>query len=76
MLALRLALIKCHARSAVDPQALQLRADGNDRARLSFTAEWAAAHPRTLYLLEQEVEAWSKSGAYLLALRVSAEDWA
>jgi exopolyphosphatase / guanosine-5'-triphosphate,3'-diphosphate pyrophosphatase len=76
VLALRLAVIKCHARGNVDPNALRLRADGKDRARLSFSAEWAAAHPRTLYLLEQEVEAWSKSGAYGLALKASVEDWA
>ena len=54
----------------------RLSADGKDRARISFSPEWATAHPRTLYLLEQEVEAWSKSGAYALALKASAEDWA
>lgn len=75
VLALRVAVIECHARDAVDPHALHLRADGKDRARVSFSAEWAAAHPRTLYLLEQEVEAWSKSGAYALTLRASAQDW-
>jgi exopolyphosphatase / guanosine-5'-triphosphate,3'-diphosphate pyrophosphatase len=75
VLALRLAVIKCHARGAVDPRALHLRADGKDRARVSFSPEWAATHPRTLYLLEQEAEAWSKSGAYGLTLRASAEDW-
>jgi exopolyphosphatase / guanosine-5'-triphosphate,3'-diphosphate pyrophosphatase len=76
VLALRLAVIKCHARGDVDARALHLRTDGKDRARVSFSAEWAAAHPRTLYLLEQEVEAWGKSGACLLTLRASAEDWA
>lgn len=76
VLALRVAVIKCHARGDVDAHALRLRADGKDRARISFSAEWAATHPRTLYLLEQEVEAWSKSGAYALALKASAEDWA
>ena len=76
VLALRLAVIKCHARSAVDARALRLRGDGKDRARLSFSAEWAATHPRTLYLMEQEVEAWTKSGAYGLALRADVDDWA
>ncbi len=76
VLALRVAVIKCHARGTVDARALRLRGDGKDRARLSFSADWAAAHPRTLYLLQQEVEAWSKSGAYGLTLRESAEDWA
>jgi exopolyphosphatase / guanosine-5'-triphosphate,3'-diphosphate pyrophosphatase len=76
VLALRVAVIKCHARGTVDARALQLRADGKDRARLSFSAEWAAAHPRTLYLLEQEVEAWGKSGVGTLVLRAAEEDWA
>ncbi len=75
VMALRLAVIKCHARGAVDAQALQLRSDGKDRARISFSAEWSATHPRTHYLLQQEVEAWSKSGAYTLALKASVEDW-
>ncbi len=76
VLALRIAVIKCHARGRIDPRALRLRADGKERARLSFTPEWAADHPRTLYLLEQECEAWSKSGALTLRLDASAEDWA
>ncbi len=76
VLALRVAVIKCHARANVDARALRLRADGKDRARISFSAEWAATHPRTLYLLEQEVEAWGKSGAYALALKMATEDWA
>ncbi len=75
VLALRVAVIKCHARGEVDARALNLRSDGKDRSRLSFGAEWAATHPRTLYLLEQEVEAWSKSGAGTLTLRASADDW-
>jgi exopolyphosphatase / guanosine-5'-triphosphate,3'-diphosphate pyrophosphatase len=74
VLALRLAFIKCHARGRIDPRALHLRADGKERVRLSFSAEWAAAHPRTLYLLEQEREAWSKSGELTLALDTSTED--
>jgi exopolyphosphatase / guanosine-5'-triphosphate,3'-diphosphate pyrophosphatase len=76
VLALRVAAIKCHARGPIDPRALRLLADGKDRVRLSFTADWAAAHPRTVYLLEQEREAWSKTSALALMLDVSAEDWA
>ena len=68
VLALRLAVIKCHARGAVDAAALRLSLDGRDRARLGFDAAWADEHPRTLYLLEQEVEAWGRSGAFKLAL--------
>jgi exopolyphosphatase / guanosine-5'-triphosphate,3'-diphosphate pyrophosphatase len=76
VLALRIAVIKCHARGPVDARALRLAADGKERARVSFSEAWAASHPRTLYLLEQEAEAWSKSGAYALALGTSVEDWA
>jgi exopolyphosphatase / guanosine-5'-triphosphate,3'-diphosphate pyrophosphatase len=75
VLALRVAVIKCHARGNVDANALRLRADSKDRIKLSFSAEWAATHPRTLYLLEQEAEAWSKGGVYALALKASVEDW-
>jgi exopolyphosphatase / guanosine-5'-triphosphate,3'-diphosphate pyrophosphatase len=67
VLALRLACIKCHARGAVDPQALRLRADGAN-ATLAFSAAWAESHPRTLYLLQREAEAWARSGAVVLAL--------
>ncbi len=76
VLALRIAVIKCHARGRIDPRALRLRADGKERALVVFSANWAATHPRTLYLLEQEVEAWSKSGAITLALRATEDDWA
>jgi exopolyphosphatase / guanosine-5'-triphosphate,3'-diphosphate pyrophosphatase len=72
LLALRLAVIKCHARGAVDTAALRLSFDGRDRARVRFDTTWADGHPRTLYLLEQEVEAWSRSGAITLDLASSA----
>jgi exopolyphosphatase / guanosine-5'-triphosphate,3'-diphosphate pyrophosphatase len=76
VLALRIAVIKCHARGAVDARALHLRADSKDRAQVSFSTEWAASRLRTLYLLQQEVEAWSRSGAFQLTLRAADEDWA
>jgi exopolyphosphatase/guanosine-5'-triphosphate,3'-diphosphate pyrophosphatase len=74
VLALRLAVIKCHARGAVDTAALGLSFDGRDRARVRFDAAWAENHPRTLYLLEQEVEAWSRSGAFGLGLAAGGEN--
>jgi exopolyphosphatase/guanosine-5'-triphosphate,3'-diphosphate pyrophosphatase len=67
VLALRLAVIKCHARGAVDRTALQLEPTARG-ARLRFTPEWAASHPRTLYLMQQEVLAWARSGVFELAL--------
>jgi exopolyphosphatase / guanosine-5'-triphosphate,3'-diphosphate pyrophosphatase len=76
VLALRVAVIKCHARGTVDDHTLHLRAESKDRIQISYGAEWAATHPRTLYLLEQEVEAWSRSGVCSLTLRATEDDWA
>jgi len=67
VLALRLAVIKCHARGAVDRTALQLERAARG-ARLRFTPDWAASHPRTLYLLQQEALAWARSGVFELSL--------
>ena len=67
VLALRLAVIKCHARDAVDANALTLERDGR-HARLRFTADWAASHPRALYLLQQEAQVWARSGVLELVL--------
>jgi exopolyphosphatase/guanosine-5'-triphosphate,3'-diphosphate pyrophosphatase len=67
VLALRLAAIKCHARAPVDAKALRLKRDGRN-ARLLWGAEWAAAHPRTLHLLREEVEAWSRQDSPRLLL--------
>ena len=69
VLCLRLGVIKCHARGEVSSDVLSLRRSGNE-AVLSFPAEWAAAHPRTLYLLREEVEAWGRGGTLKLSLRV------
>ena len=66
-LCLRLAVIKCHARGAVDPKALRLRRDGGD-ALLHFTPQWAEAHPRTLHLLGEEAAAWARQGGLRLVL--------
>ena len=73
VLALRLAVIKCHARGKVDSSALKLQRDAKS-LRLAFSPEWAASHPRTLYLLQQEAEAWARSGVLELALAAPARD--
>jgi exopolyphosphatase / guanosine-5'-triphosphate,3'-diphosphate pyrophosphatase len=67
VLALRLAAIKCHARGAVREDALALEADGGT-VRLRFSEAWAASHPRTLYLLQEESQAWARSGVLRLQL--------
>jgi exopolyphosphatase/guanosine-5'-triphosphate,3'-diphosphate pyrophosphatase len=68
VLGLRLAAIKCHARGDVDAKALTLRARGRDAAIGWAKAAWPDAHPRTLYLLREEVAAWVRSGPLRLAL--------
>ena len=67
LMCLRLAVIKCHARGPVNKQALSLSRQG-DQARLHFSAEWAAQHPRTLHLLGEEAEAWSRGAPIRLTL--------
>jgi exopolyphosphatase/guanosine-5'-triphosphate,3'-diphosphate pyrophosphatase len=67
LLCLRLAVIKCHARGTVDPEAVDLVRQG-DSARLVWDPDWATAHPRALHLLREEAEAWSRSGVLGLAL--------
>ena len=67
VLCLRLAAIKCHARGAVDPQALSLRARGRD-AHIGHSLAWAESHPRTVFLLQEEIASWARSGPLRLAL--------
>jgi exopolyphosphatase / guanosine-5'-triphosphate,3'-diphosphate pyrophosphatase len=73
VLALRLAVIKCHARGMVDSDALKLERNGRS-LHLQFTPEWAATHPRTLYLLQQEAQAWARSGVLEVTLSSPAGD--
>ena len=67
VLALRLAVIKCHARGAIDPQALRLRRDGK-QARLSYRSDWANNHLRTMHLLREEAEMWARQDSPKLVL--------
>jgi exopolyphosphatase/guanosine-5'-triphosphate,3'-diphosphate pyrophosphatase len=66
-LCLRLAVIKCHARGAIDAQALRLKRDGV-HARLLFGRDWAEARPRTVHLLREEAQAWATQGPMKLLL--------
>lgn len=59
VLCLRLAIIKGHARSEIEPHALRLRWH-NGALVLSYTPEWARANPRTVHLLQEESAAWSR----------------
>jgi exopolyphosphatase / guanosine-5'-triphosphate,3'-diphosphate pyrophosphatase len=67
VLALRLAVIKCHSRDAATPDAISLVNEGTD-LRLHYTPEWAQARPRTVYLLQEEAAAWQRGGPWRLAL--------
>jgi len=67
VMALRLAVIKCHARGDVRDDALSLQTDGH-AARLRMADGWAEARPRTLYLLQEEAQAWERSGVMRLSL--------
>lgn len=67
VMCLRLAAIKCHARADVDAKALALRVRGRD-AVLAYDAAWAKAHPRTVFLLEEEAQTWARSGPRKLLL--------
>jgi len=63
LLALRLAVILCHARQDPDLACLTLRADA-DPARgftLSCRAGWDAAWPQSAHLLREEAAAWQKT---------------
>jgi exopolyphosphatase/guanosine-5'-triphosphate,3'-diphosphate pyrophosphatase len=67
VLCLRLAVIKCHARGEVSTRAMQLLGRGLE-ARLAYGARWAKEHPRTVFLLQEEAEAWARSGSLRLLL--------
>ena len=67
VLCLRLAAIKCHARSEASTKVLSLKARGRE-AVLGYGNAWAEAHPRTLFLFREEVAAWARSGPLKLVL--------
>jgi exopolyphosphatase/guanosine-5'-triphosphate,3'-diphosphate pyrophosphatase len=67
VLCLRLAVIKAHARGAVDSREMALRAWGRE-ARLAYSQSWAESRPRTIFLLQEEAQAWARSGVLKLVL--------
>ena len=70
VLCLRLATLLCHARSLPARDALSLRRRGRV-ATLSAPSHWAEAHPRTLFLLQEEQAAWARTSALELVLDVA-----
>ncbi len=67
VLCLRLAIIKCHARGAVDASAMSIKRAGG-LATLSVPPGWVEAHPRTMHLLTEEAAAWERGGPLRLVL--------
>jgi exopolyphosphatase/guanosine-5'-triphosphate,3'-diphosphate pyrophosphatase len=67
VLCLRIAIIVCHARAGVDPDELALRRSGGV-ATLGVPAEWTQKRPRTLHLLNEEIEAWERGGPFRLEI--------
>ncbi|HEX2539776.1 MAG TPA: Ppx/GppA phosphatase family protein [Caldimonas sp.] len=59
LLCLRVAVIVCHARDDVAPHAVTLQ-QGGDAVTIGVDPDWAAAHPRALHLLREEVAGWAK----------------
>lgn len=62
LLALRLAVILCHARRDPDAQALRLTKPEARSFALSCRPEWADAYPQSAHLLREEALAWQKTG--------------
>lgn len=61
LLALRLAVVFCHARREVDlPRRELKRARG--AVELALDGNWLAAHPLTQHLLEEEAAHWERAG--------------
>jgi exopolyphosphatase/guanosine-5'-triphosphate,3'-diphosphate pyrophosphatase len=61
LLALRLAVLLCHARRDPDLQGLQLRRTGPDTVRLDCRDGWCEAYPQSAHLLHDEEQAWLKT---------------
>lgn len=61
LLALRLAVILCHARRAPDLAGMVLERSAPRSARLTCRAGWASAYPQSAYLLREEALAWQKT---------------
>ncbi|WIT10210.1 Ppx/GppA phosphatase family protein [Paucibacter sediminis] len=59
VLALRLAVIHAHARGAIAEGSMRLQRQGR-RVRVQLDRDWAAAQPRAFYLMQEELQAWSK----------------
>ncbi|MEO8299193.1 MAG: Ppx/GppA phosphatase family protein [Burkholderiales bacterium] len=67
VLCLRLAVVLCHARGELADDAVRLAASGT-RVQLALPPQWGQTHPRTLHLLNEEVQAWARVATLTLQL--------
>ena len=67
LLALRLAVILCHARRSPQTKGIELQpakakaGAGKGGFVVTVPKAWAAKYPQSHYLLEQEAQAWAKT---------------
>ena len=62
LMAMRLAVLLCHARLDPDFQSLHLRCQPNKRVfTLRAPPDWADTHPQSAHLLRMEMSAWERS---------------
>ncbi len=61
LLALRLAVLLCHARRDPDLQGLTLQVDAPHSLSLSCRHGWREAYPQSAHLLHEELTAWQKT---------------
>jgi len=61
LVAMRLAVILCHARTPVEGEGPTLQRDGR-RLTLHTPSAWSAGQARTRFLLKEEAEAWARTG--------------
>lgn len=72
VLCLRLAIRLCHARRSPEGAALALSCAASARTfTLVISSDWAAAHPQSMYLLDDEIHDWGKTG-WSLSVRLTA----
>ncbi|RYY68303.1 MAG: exopolyphosphatase, partial [Comamonadaceae bacterium] len=62
LLALRLAVILCHARRDPEADALKLAVPNGQSFGIACRAGWAERFPQSAHLLREEVLAWQKAG--------------
>ena len=65
-------MLLCHARQRPQAGALSF-GSGERSASIGFSAAWARAHPRTVFLLAEEQAAWERAAAPLRLLLPGAD---